>query len=496
MSPAAVDQDVVIVGAGISGIGAAYHLSTLCPDRSFTILEGRSDIGGTWSLFRYPGVRSDSDMHTLGYSFKPWTADKSIADGAAIMGYLRETVEEFDIAEHICFEHLVRRAEWSSETARWTLSVDTPAGPVTMTCSFLFVCAGYYSYRAGHTPDFAGRDDFDGLIVHPQDWPDVLDVTGRRVVVIGSGATAVTLVPALADSGADVTMLQRSPTYMVARPDVDRIALRLRKFLPERVAYALVRRKNVFQQQFVYRKTRTDPDLIRRRLLDGVRAALGPGHDIETDYTPSYDPWDQRLCLVPNGDFFSAVRSGRARVVTATIDRFTREGVALTDGRELPADVIVTATGLELVNLGEMEVAVDGEEVDFSSTLTYRGVAYSDVPNLVSTFGYVNASWTLRADLVSTYVCRVLNHLRDSGHAQATPRRRPEDEDMTLRPWIDDFSAGYLQRMIPALPKQGDREPWTNPQRYAADRRALLQDPIDDGVMTFSSPWVAVSAES
>jgi monooxygenase len=496
MSSAAVDQDVVIVGAGISGIGAAYHLSTLCPDRSFSILEGRSDIGGTWSLFRYPGVRSDSDMHTLGYSFKPWTADKSIADGAAIMGYLRETVEEFDIAQHIRFEHLVRRAEWSSETARWTLSVDTPAGPVTMTCSFLFVCAGYYSYRAGHTPDFAGRDDFDGLIVHPQDWPDGLDVTGRRVVVIGSGATAVTLVPALADSGADVTMLQRSPTYMVARPDVDRVALRLRKFLPERVAYWLVRRKNVFQQQFVYRKTRTDPDLIRRRLLDGVRAGLGPGHDIERDYTPSYDPWDQRLCLVPNGDFFAAVRSGGARVVTATIDRFTREGVALADGRQLPADVIVTATGLELVNLGEMEVAVDGEEVDFSSTLTYRGVAYSDVPNLVSTFGYVNASWTLRADLVSTYVCRLLNHLRDSGHAQATPRRRPEDDDMTLRPWIDDFSAGYLQRMIPALPKQGDREPWTNPQRYAADRRALLQAPIDDGVMTFSSPRVAVTAES
>ena len=496
MSPAAVDHDVVIIGAGISGIGAAYHLSTLCPDRSFTILEGRSDIGGTWSLFRYPGVRSDSDMHTLGYSFKPWTADKSIADGAAIMDYLRETVEEFDIAQHIRFEHLVRRAEWSSETARWTLSVDTPTGPVTMTCSFLFVCAGYYSYRAGHTPAFVGRHDFTGRIVHPQDWPDDLDVAGRSVAVIGSGATAVTLVPALAELGASVTMIQRSPTYMVARPDVDRIALRLRQFLPERVAYWLVRRKNVFQQQFVYRKTRTDPDLIRRRLLDGVRAGLGPGHNIERDYTPSYDPWDQRLCLVPNGDFFTSVRSGAARVVTDTIDRFTAGGIALTGGEEITADVIVTATGLELVNLGEMEVAVDGEEIDFSSTLTYRGVAYSDVPNLVSTFGYVNASWTLRADLVSTYVCRLLNHLRDSGHAQATPRRRPEDEDMTLRPWIDDFSAGYLQRMIPALPKQGDREPWTNPQRYAADRRALLQDPIDDGVMTFSSPRVAVPAES
>ncbi len=495
MSSRPVDHDVVIVGAGISGIGAAYHLSTLCPDRSFSILEGRSDIGGTWSLFRYPGVRSDSDMHTLGYSFKPWTADKSIADGASIMEYLRETVDEYDIARHIRFNHQVRRAEWSSEEARWTLTVTTPDGPSVTTCSFLFVCAGYYSYRAGHTPDFTGRDDFEGLIVHPQDWPDDLDVSGRRVVVIGSGATAVTLVPALAESGADVTMLQRSPTYMVARPDTDRIALALRRFLPERLVYRIVRRKNVFQQQFVYRKTRTDPDLIRRRLLDGVRAALGPGHDIETDYTPSYDPWDQRLCLVPNGDFFSAVRSGQARVITATIDRFTPNGVALDDGRELAADVIVTATGLELVNLGEMEVAVDGAEVDFSSTLTYRGVAYSDVPNLVSTFGYINASWTLRADLVSTYVCRLLNHLRDSGHAQATPRRRPEDAHMTLRPWIDDFSAGYLQRMIPALPKQGDREPWTNPQRYAADRRALLSAPIDDGVMTFSSPRVALTAD-
>ena len=496
MSRPDVDHDVVVIGAGISGIGAAHHLSRLCPDRSFTILEGRSDIGGTWSLFQYPGVRSDSDMHTLGYSFKPWTADKSIADGAAIMDYLRETVEEFDIAKHIRFEHLVRRAEWSSETARWTLSVDTPTGPVTMTCTFLFVCAGYYSYRSGHTPEFVGRDDFTGRIVHPQDWPDDLDVAGRSVAVIGSGATAVTLVPALAELGASVTMIQRSPTYMVARPDVDRIALRLRRFLPERVAYWLVRRKNVFQQQFVYRKTRTDPDLIRRRLLDGVRAGLGPGHDIERDYTPSYDPWDQRLCLVPNGDFFATVRSGSARVVTDTIDRFTAGGIALTGGEEITADVIVTATGLELVNLGEMEVAVDGREVDFSSTLTYRGVAYSDVPNLVSTFGYINASWTLRADLVSTYVCRLLNHLRDSGHAQATPRRRPEDADMTLRPWIDDFSAGYLRRMIPSLPKQGDREPWTNPQRYAADRRALLREPVDDGVMTFSSPRVNAVAES
>ena len=491
MSRPDVDHDVVVIGAGISGIGAAHHLSRLCPDRSFTILEGRSDIGGTWSLFQYPGVRSDSDMHTLGYSFKPWTADKSIADGAAIMDYLRETVEEFDIAKHIRFEHLVRRAEWSSETARWTLSVDTPAGPVTMTCAFLFVCAGYYSYRSGHTPEFVGRDDFTGRIVHPQDWPDDLDVAGRSVAVIGSGATAVTLVPALAELGASVTMIQRSPTYMVARPDVDRIALRLRRFLPERVAYWLVRRKNVFQQQFVYRKTRTDPDLIRRRLLDGVRAGLGPGHDIERDYTPSYDPWDQRLCLVPDGDLFKTIRSGRASIATDEIEHFTPTGLQLKGGEHLDADVVVTATGLKLKVLGGAAVAVDGRPVDLSQTVSYKGMMYSGIPNLASSFGYTNASWTLKAELIAQYVCRLLNHMQANGYDVCVPRL--DDEAMGREPAVD-LTSGYIQRAASILPKQGTKQPWKSYQNYARDLMMLKFGALADHAMQFERRGQPVSA--
>lgn len=493
--------DVIVIGAGISGIGAAYHLSTMCPDRTFTILEGRDDIGGTWDLFRYPGVRSDSDMHTLGYSFKPWTAERSIADGPSIMEYLRDTVAEHDIARHIRFGHRVVRADWDSATSTWDLTAerragDTP-GPVDtvhLTCSFLFVCAGYYSYRSGHTPDFPGRERFGGLIVHPQEWPDDLDHAGRRVVVIGSGATAMTLVPAMADTATHVTMLQRSPTYVVSRPDTDRIANALRRVLPSGLAYRLTRLKNTTMQQLVYRKTRTDPDTVRRKLLDGVRAGVGTDVDVDRHFTPTYDPWDQRLCLIPNGDLFSAIRSGRASVVTDTIENFTETGIALTSGEHLEADIIVTATGLELVNLGEIEVVVDGAPVDFAETFTYRGLAYSDVPNLVSTFGYINASWTLRADLTSTFVCRLLQHMRATGTDRVTPRLRPGEERMARRPWIEDFSAGYMRRMMPLLPKQGDREPWTNPQRLSADRKALRHAPLDDGVLIFEHSPARVPA--
>ena len=484
--------DVIVIGAGISGIGAAYHLRTMCPDRTFTILEGRGDIGGTWDLFRYPGVRSDSDMHTLGYSFKPWTAERSIADGPSIMEYLRETVAENDIARHIRFGHRVVRADWESSTSTWDLTVErsdtdsaAPADTVHLTCSFLFVCAGYYSYRSGHTPVFAGRERFGGRIVHPQEWPDDLDHAGRRVVVIGSGATAMTLVPAMADTAAHVTMLQRSPTYVVSRPDTDRIANTLRRVLPAGLAYRITRLKNTTMQQLVYRKTRTDPDTVRRKLLDGVRAGVGPDVDVDRHFTPTYDPWDQRLCLIPNGDLFRAIRSGRASVVTDTIETFTETGIALTSGEHLDADIIVTATGLELINLGEIEVVVDGAPVDFAETFTYRGLAYSDVPNLVSTFGYINASWTLRADLTSTFVCRLLQHMRATGTDRVTPRLRPGEERMARRPWIEDFSAGYMRRVMPLLPKQGDREPWTNPQRLSADRKALRHAPLDDGVLVF-----------
>ncbi|CAB4604361.1 MAG: FAD-dependent oxidoreductase [Actinobacteria bacterium] len=480
--------DVVVVGAGISGIGAAYHLQTRCPDRTFTILEGRDDIGGTWDLFRYPGVRSDSDMHTLGYSFKPWTAEKSIADGPSIMAYLRETVAEYGIDRHIRFGHLVTTAEWSSRDARWTVTATKKATgeTVTLTCNFLFMCSGYYSYREGYTPEFPGRDRFRGTIVHPQAWPDDLDYAGRRVVIVGSGATAMTLVPAMADRAAHVTMLQRSPTYVVSAPDQDPIANTLRKVLPDRVAYEITRKKNVALQQFMYGRTRTQPEKVKQTLLKRVREELGESYDVDTHFTPRYNPWDQRMCLVPNSDLFKAIRDGKASVVTDHIETFDETGITLQSGEHLDADVIVTATGLNLVTLGEMAFFVDGEQVDFSRTWTYKGMAYSDVPNLVSTFGYINASWTLRADLTSEYVCRLLNHLRSTGTVQCIPRLRPSDANMPERPWIDDFSAGYMQRVMDRFPKQGDREPWINPQNYSRDKKLFRKAPLDDGCMQFT----------
>lgn len=480
--------DVIVIGAGISGISAGYHLSRQCPDRSFALLEGRPDLGGTWDLFRYPGVRSDSDMHTLGFSFKPWVHQKSIADGPSILQYLRETVDQFGLGPHIRFRHRVMSASWSSEHARWTLSVQRgdDVEPVTMTCGFIMMCAGYYSYRHGHEPHFEGRDQFQGRIVHPQAWPQDLDWNGQQVVVIGSGATAMTIVPAMARSAAHVTMVQRSPTYVVARPDEDRVANALRRVLPARWAYAVTRVKNTTMQQLVYRRSRSHPEQLRRRLLDGVRAAVGPNVDVDQHFTPTYDPWDQRLCLLPHGDLFTALRTGQVSVVTDHIDRFTETGVRLVSGHEVPADIIVTATGLELVTMGEVDLSVDGAPVDLSTTWTYKGVAYSDVPNLFSVFGYINASWTLRADLINDYACRVLNHLWATGTQQVTPRLRTDDADMLPRPWITEFSAGYLQRVMGDLPRQGDREPWVNPQRLAADRRLIAKAPIDDGVLQFT----------
>jgi monooxygenase len=488
--------DVLVIGAGISGIDAAYHLQTMCPDRTYTILEGRADLGGTWDLFRYPGVRSDSDMHTLGFGFKPWNAQKAIADGPSIMAYLRETVAEHGIDRQIRFNHLARRAEWSSEEARWTVHVErSDTGEATsMSCNFLFMCSGYYSYKQGFTPEFEGRDRFQGTIIHPQEWPDDLDYEDKRVVVIGSGATAMTLVPAIADKVGHVTMLQRSPTYVVSRPDEDVIANALRRVLPDKLAYGVTRRKNVALQQFLYKRTRTAPAKVKEKLLDLARKQLPAGYDVETHFTPSYNPWDQRLCLVPNGDLFSAIRSGKASVVTDQITSFTEHGIQLASGEHLDADIIVTATGLQLVTLGEMDFLVDGEQVDFGSTWTYKGLAYSDVPNLASSFGYINASWTLRADLTCQYVCRLLNHMRATGTVQCTPRLRLSDRSMPQRPYIDDFSAGYLQRVLDRLPKQGDREPWIHPQNYTRDKKMLRKDPVDDSVMQFSAAPVRSDA--
>ena len=478
--------DVVVVGAGISGIGAAYHLQTMCPDRSFVVLEGRDDIGGTWDLFRYPGVRSDSDMHTLGFSFKPWVHDRAIADGPSIMEYLNETVDEFGIRRHIRFGHHVGAAAWSSDTARWTLAVARGGEQTELTCSFLYVCAGYYSYSQGYPAEIPDIERFAGPVVHPQFWPDDLDHRGKRVVVIGSGATAMTIVPAMANDAQHVTMLQRSPTYVVARPDRDAIANALRKVLPGRVAYGITRRKNLILGQFFYGLTRTKPEKVKAKLLGEVRKALGA--EVTTaHFTPSYGPWDQRLCLLPNGDLFDVIASGKASVVTDHIETVTETGIRLRSGAELDADIIVTATGLQLVTVGEIDIRVDGRTVDFSETWTYKGVAYSDVPNMASSFGYINASWTLRSDMIAAWVCRVLDHMRTTGTDQCTPRLRESDRSMTPRPWIDDFSAGYMQRMMPMLPKQGDRAPWTNPQRYAPDREQLAKAPIDDGVLQFTA---------
>jgi len=489
--------DVVVVGAGISGIGAAYHLQTNCPTRTYTILEGRPDIGGTWDLFRYPGVRSDSDMHTLGYSFKPWTDSKAIADGPSILSYLRDTVAEYGIDRHIRFNHLVTSAEWSTDEARWTLTVTQAdsGDTVQLTCGYLFMCSGYYSYKGGYTPEFPGIADFEGQVVHPQAWPEDLDYAGKKVVVIGSGATAVTLVPAMADATEHITMLQRSPTYVVSRPDQDAIANNLRKVLPDGIAYDVTRLKNTTLQQVMYKRMRTRPEKSKEYLLKLVRKELGDDYDVDTHFTPTYFPWDQRLCLVPNSDLFAAIRSGKASVVTDTIDTFTKTGIKLTSGAELDADIVVTATGLQLVTLGEMDIVVDGVPVDFSKTWTYKGFAYSDVPNLASSFGYINASWTLRADLICEYVCRLLNHMAETGTVQCTPRLRASDADMPQRDWIENFSSGYMQRMMHRFPKQGDREPWINPQDYRRDKKMFKKSPVADGVMRFARARVTEPAE-
>ena len=480
--------DVVVVGAGLSGIGAAYHLQTMSPDRSYVILEGRDGLGGTWDLFKYPGIRSDSDMHTLGFSFKPWTEAKSIADGPSILQYLKQTVAQFGIEKKIRYGQLVTQAQWSTDDAQWTVTSTNKATGAsnTITCSFLFMCSGYYSYKKGHTPEFTGRERFKGTIVHPQAWPTDLDYAGKRVVVIGSGATAVTIVPSMADKAAHVTMLQRSPTYMVSRPDHDVMANRLRKVLPPKMAYSLTRFKNTWRQQLVYNKTRTDPDKVKQLLLGGVKMELGADYDIAKHFTPAYNPWDQRLCLVPNGDFFKSMREGKASVVTDHITSFTETGIQLASGEHLDVDIIITATGLELVTLGEMDFFVDGNQVDFAKTWTYKGFAYSDIPNMASTFGYINASWTLRSDLTAEYVCRLLNHMRKKGVVQCTPRLREQDRSMKERPWIDGFSSGYMQRMMHRMPRQGDHEPWINPQNYRRDKKMFKHSPIDDGVMQFS----------
>jgi monooxygenase len=479
--------DVLIVGAGLSGIGAAHHLQKAFPGRSYAIFEAREELGGTWDLFRYPGIRSDSDMHTLGYRFKPWTAAKSISDGEAILDYVRETAREGRIDSKIRFKHRVVRAEWSSEQALWSVEaerVDSGEG-VHLTCSYLWVCSGYYRYDQGFTPEFPGAEDFKGETVHPQHWPADLDYSGKRVVVIGSGATAVTLVPAMAEKAEHVTMLQRSPTYIASLPAEDPIANGLRRFLPEKAVYTIVRWKNVMIQALIYQLSRRRPRAIKQFIRKGVERSLPAGYDVDKHFKPKYNPWDQRMCLVPNGDLFKAIRDGDATVVTDTIERFTESGIKLDSGEQLEADVIVTATGLNLLFLGGMELVVDGEPVDVSEKMAYKGMMLSGVPNCAFTVGYTNASWTLKADLTSEYVCRVLAHMDAHGYRKSVPELSdPSVEELPLL----DFTSGYVLRSLDQFPKQGSKEPWKLRQNYVLDIRTIRRGPIDDGAMRFSSP--------
>jgi monooxygenase len=488
--------DVLIVGAGLSGIGAGYHLQASCPDKSYAILEARDCIGGTWDLFRYPGIRSDSDMFTLGYSFRPWKEARAIADGPSILRYVRQTAQDHGIDGKIRFHHRVLRAEFSTADARWTVQAQrSDTGErVQLSCSFLLMCSGYYRYDEGYTPDFPGTERFTGRIVHPQHWADDIDYAGKRVVVVGSGATAVTLVPSMARSAAHVTMLQRSPSYIVSLPAEDPIATALRRVLPARVSYPIMRWKSVLLTMLSFQLARRRPETMKAMIRRGVQGRLPPGYDIDTHFKPSYDPWDQRLCLVPDGDLFDAIATGRASVVTDRIDTFTESGIRLASGAELEADLIVTATGLNLLALGGMEIAVDSRDVELSETMSYKGMMLSGVPNMAMALGYTNASWTLKCDLTCEYVCRLLNYMDEHGYRQCTPQNR--DPSITAQPFID-FSSGYVLRSIDQFPKQGSKAPWRLHQNYALDIFSLRFGAIEDGAMQFShsaTPREAISA--
>ncbi|MBE8517769.1 NAD(P)/FAD-dependent oxidoreductase [Amycolatopsis sp. H6(2020)] len=475
--------DVLIVGAGLSGVGAAHHLRTAFPRKSYAILEARDGIGGTWDLFRYPGVRSDSDMQTLGYRFRPWTDAKAIADGPSILRYVRDTAADAGIDRHIRFGHKVLRAAWSTEDARWTVEAEHDGKPVEFTAKFLYLCSGYYDYAAGHTPEFPGLGNFGGTVVHPQHWPEDLDYAGKKVVVIGSGATAVTLVPAMTDRAAHVTMLQRSPTYILSLPSEDALANRLRGLLGPRLAYPIARWKNVAVSTVIYQLSRRRPGVAKRLIRKATAKQLPPGFAVDTHFKPRYQPWDQRLCLVPDGDLFRSLRRGDASIVTDRIASFTERGIRLESGDELEADVVVTATGLRLLAFGGIELSVDGDPVKLPETMAYKGMMLSGVPNFAFTIGYTNASWTLKADLVGEYVVRLLRHLDRQGYDQCVPVN--DDPAVTERPLLD-FDAGYVRRSIDEFPKAGSRAPWQLGMSYAHDLVKLRHGRIDDGALRFS----------
>lgn len=476
--------DVLIIGAGISGVGAGYHLKANSPGKSFAILEGRETMGGTWDLFKYPGIRSDSDMYTLGYSFRPWTDPKAIADGPSILKYVKDTAREHGIDKHIRFSHKVISADWSTPDALWHIKAERGPlkEPVNFTANFLFMCGGYYNYDEAFTPDFEGREDFKGEVIHPQFWPEDMDYSGKKVVVIGSGATAMTLVPSMTDKAAHVTMLQRTPTYVVSRPGTDAFANFMRKYLPGKLAYGITRWKNVLMGMYFYRMCMKQPAKVKDYLLGMVREELGE-EEVKKHFTPTYKPWDQRVCLVPDSDLYEALKSGKASVVTDHIDRFTQDGIKLKSGETLDADIIVTATGLKLQVWNGLDVSVDGKLMTASDTMAYKGFMYSGIPNMASSFGYTNASWTLKCDLTCEYVCRLLNYMDAKGLDQATPSFT--EGDVEVEPWLD-LKSGYVQRAMESFPKQGSRTPWKLHQNYAKDLVMLRFGSLHDDGMVFS----------
>ena len=480
--------DMIIVGAGLSGIGAACHLQSKHPNKSYKIIESRERMGGTWDLFRYPGVRSDSDMHTLGYSFKPWLSTKSIADGPAIRDYIKESAAEFGVDQHIQYQRKVVAASWDSATAKWTLSLENTgdlagltAEPETLTCNFIYSCTGYYRYDQGFTPDFPDADQFNGQIVHPQLWPEDLDYSGKRVIVIGSGATAITLVPSMAKTAGHVTMLQRSPTYVLSRPDEDAVSQKLRRWFPEQLAYDLTRWKNVTAQAMLFQLSRRFPNYVKKLIRKVVHGWMGDDFAIDTHFNPSYKPWDQRLCLVPNGDLFRSLRKGTSSIVTDHIERFTENGILLKSGETLEADIIITATGLELLLLGGLKLEVDGVETKVADSLTYKGMMFSGIPNLALAAGYTNASWTLKCDLTSNYVCRLLSYMDKHKYQYCVANNDPSVKRLQFL----DLASGYVDRAIDQFPKQGDKSPWKLHQNYLLDILNLRVGSVRDKAMGF-----------
>jgi cation diffusion facilitator CzcD-associated flavoprotein CzcO len=480
--------DMIIIGAGLSGIGAACHLQLKHPNKSYKIIESRERMGGTWDLFRYPGVRSDSDMHTLGYSFKPWLRAKAIADGPAIRDYIKESAAEFGVDQHIQYQRKVVAASWDSATAKWTLTLEntggadeTAAESETLTCNFIYSCTGYYRYDQGFTPDFPDADQFKGQIVHPQLWPEDLDYSGKRVIVIGSGATAITLVPSLAKTASHVTMLQRSPTYVLSRPDEDAMSQKLRRWFPEQLAYDLTRWKNVTAQAILFQLSRRFPNYVKKLIRKVVHGWMGDDFDIDTHFNPSYKPWDQRLCLVPNGDLFRSLRKGTSSIVTDHIERFTENGIQLKSGEVLEADIIITATGLELLLLGGLKLEVDGVETKVSDSLTYKGMMFSGIPNLALAAGYTNASWTLKCDLTSNYVCRLISYMDKHQYQYCVANNDPSVKRLQFL----DLASGYVDRAIDQFPKQGDKSPWKLHQNYLLDIMNLRMGSVRDKAMGF-----------